>query len=43
MFAAITGVASQISIPIQPEPFTMQVLAVYLSGIILGCKKGFIS
>lgn len=43
MFAALTAVASQISIPIHPIPFTMQVLAVYLTGIVLGYKKGFIS
>lgn len=43
MFAALTAVASQISIPIHPVPFTLQVLAVYLTGIILGYKKGFIS
>ncbi|KAJ53600.1 biotin transport system substrate-specific component [Clostridium tetanomorphum] len=43
MFAAITGVVSQISIPIHPIPFTLQVFAVYLTGIILGYKKAFIS
>lgn len=43
MFAAITAVASQIAIPVHPVPFTMQIFAVYFSGIILGSKRGFIA
>ncbi len=45
LFAAITAVLSQISIPIpfSPVPFTMQTLAVALCGVILGARKGFIA
>ncbi|SHK62649.1 biotin transporter BioY [Tepidibacter formicigenes] len=43
LFAAITAIASQISIPIQPVPITFQVLAVALAGALLGKKYGFIS
>ncbi|KXZ39085.1 biotin transport system substrate-specific component [Alkalithermobacter thermoalcaliphilus JW-YL-7 = DSM 7308] len=43
LFAAITSIFSQISIPIQPVPFTFQILAVALSGAILGKKYGALS
>ena len=45
MFASITAVLAQISIPLPftTVPLTMQVFAVAISGVILGCKKGFIS
>ncbi|URZ08582.1 biotin transporter BioY [Clostridium felsineum] len=43
LFAAISCVLSQISIPIGTVPITMQVMAVYLAGVILGEKRGFIS
>lgn len=45
LFAAITAVLSQISIPIpfSPIPFTMQTLAIALCGVILGARKGFIA
>ncbi|MEG1310539.1 MAG: biotin transporter BioY [Romboutsia sp.] len=45
LFAAITSILSQISIPLPftTVPLTMQVFAVAISGIILGAKKGFIS
>lgn len=44
LFSAITCILAQISIPfIGGVPLTMQTLAVSLSGIILGAKKGFIS
>lgn len=42
LFCAITCVIAQISIPLS-VPITMQTLAVSLSGIILGSKKGFFS
>lgn len=45
LFAALTAVLSQISIPIPftTVPLTMQIFAVALVGIILGAKNGFIS
>ena len=45
MFTAITAVLSQIAIPLPftTVPITMQVFAIYLSGIILGRKLGFLS
>ncbi|SHH36249.1 biotin transporter BioY [Tepidibacter thalassicus] len=43
LFAAITAITSQITIPIQPVPITFQVLAVALAGALLGKKYGFIS
>lgn len=38
--AAVTAVAAQITVPISPVPFTMQVLAVILSGLLLGVRTG---
>jgi biotin transport system substrate-specific component len=38
--AAVTAVAAQIAIPIFPVPFTLQVLAVILSGLLLGPRYG---
>jgi biotin transport system substrate-specific component len=38
--AAVTAVAAQIAIPIPPMPFTLQVLAVILSGLLLGPRYG---
>lgn len=44
LFAAITAILAQISIPFPGGvPLTMQTLAVSLTGMILGAKKGFIS
>lgn len=44
LFAAMTAILSQISIPFPGGvPLTLQLLAVSLSGIVLGSKKGFIS
>ncbi|MGL5718096.1 MAG: biotin transporter BioY [Paraclostridium sp.] len=44
MFAAITCVLAQIAIPFPGGvPLTMQTLAVSLTGIILGAKRGFIA
>ena len=37
---AVTAVAAQIAIPIFPVPFTLQVLAVILSGLLLGPRYG---
>ena len=38
--AAVTAEAAQIAIPIPPVPFTLQVLAVILSGLLLGPRYG---
>ena len=38
--AAVTAAAAQITIPISPVPFTLQVLAVILSGLLLGARHG---
>lgn len=45
IFAAITAILAQISIPLpfSPVPFTMQILAVALAGFLLGAKRAFIS
>lgn len=40
MFAALTAVASQISIPIGLVPINLATLAVFLAGGVLGAKKG---
>jgi biotin transport system substrate-specific component len=38
--AGVTAVAAQIAIPTPPVPFTLQVLAVILSGHLLGARYG---
>ena len=38
--AAVTAAAAQITIPLSPVPFTLQVLAVILSGLLLGVCNG---
>lgn len=42
MFTALTGVLSQISFPLpfSPVPITLQTFAVYLTGAVLGSRKG---
>ena len=40
LMAALTAVAAQIVIPLFPVPFTLQVFAVVLSGLLLGPKYG---
>ena len=43
LMAAVTAVAAQISVPLFPVPFTLQVLAVVLSGLLLGPRYGALS
>jgi len=43
LFVALTAVSAQVQIPLGPVPFTLQVLVVLLSGLILGPKLGFVS
>ena len=45
LFAAIIAILSQVSItlPFTTVPFTMQILAVSITGLILGCKLSTIS
>src|ERR687894_2023313 len=40
LMAAVTAVAAQITVPIEPVPFTFQVLAVILTGFLLGPRYG---
>ena len=40
LMTAVTAVMAQIAIPIFPVPFTLQVLAVMLSGLLLGPRYG---
>jgi biotin transport system substrate-specific component len=43
MFTAIISVLSQISIPIQPIPFSLSLLAIFLTGMLLEPKYAFLS
>ncbi|MCX7797452.1 MAG: biotin transporter BioY [Melioribacter sp.] len=43
LFAFFTFVGAQISIPVQPVPFTLQTMIVLLSGAFLGSRYGFLS
>jgi biotin transport system substrate-specific component len=43
LMAAVTAVAAQISVPLFAVPFTLQVLAVILSGLLLGPRYGALS
>ncbi|UFJ39930.1 biotin transporter BioY [Brevibacillus humidisoli] len=43
LFAAITAVCAQISFSIGPVPFTLQVLAISLTGMLLGRRWGTVS
>ena len=39
-FAALTALSARLTIPLDPVPFTFQVLAVLLAGLVLGAKYG---
>jgi biotin transport system substrate-specific component len=39
-FSILTAVAAQITVPVEPVPFTLQTMIVLLSGAFLGAKKG---
>ena len=39
-FTLLTAVAAQITIPVQPVPFTLQTMMVVLAGAFLGAKNG---
>jgi biotin transport system substrate-specific component len=43
LFTAIVAVCAQVSIPIGPVPFTLQVLAIFLASLILPPKYAFLS
>lgn len=43
LFASLTAILTQISIPLSVVPLTMQVFAVALCGLVLGKSLGFIS
>lgn len=43
LMAAVTAVSAQIALPLGPVPFTLQVLAVVLSGFLLGARHGAIA
>lgn len=43
LFTALTVILSQVSIPIQPIPFTFSLLAIFLTGALLPPKQAFFS
>lgn len=43
LFVSITIILSQIVIPVEPVPISLSMIGVFLSGGILGWKKGMIS
>ena len=43
LFAALTAVGSLVTIPLPLIPITLQTFFVYLSGVILGSKRGAFS
>ena len=42
-FTVLTIIAARVSIPLDPVPFTLQPLAVVLSGMVLGWRDGLLS
>jgi len=43
VFAALTGILTQVQIPLDPVPINLALFAVYLAGALLGPKYGLIS
>lgn len=43
VFTLLTVIAAKVSIPLAPVPFTLQVLVVLLSGMVLGWRDGMAS
>ena len=43
VFTVLTIIAARVSIPLEPVPFTLQPLAVILSGMVLGWRDGLLS
>ena len=43
LFTALIAICSQIIIPSPTIPFTLQTLAIFIAGGVLGCKKGTLS
>ncbi len=43
VFTVLTIIAARVSIPLNPVPFTLQPLAVVLSGMVLGWRDGLLS
>lgn len=43
LFAALTAVAAQLSVPVGPVPVSLATLAVYLAGAVLGAGGGALS
>lgn len=43
LFAALTAVCAQVTIPFYPVPFTLQVLGVLLAGVVLGARTAALS
>ena len=43
LFASLTAILTQVSIPLPAVPITMQIFAVTLCGLVLGKRLGFIS
>jgi biotin transport system substrate-specific component len=39
-FSFLTAIAAQITVPVQPVPFTLQTMMVVLAGAFLGAKEG---
>ncbi len=39
-FSILTAISAQVSIPVQPVPFTLQTMIVLLAGAFLGAKNG---